>query len=113
MQGHSWTNPDEQRMLRALQSKPDTAYTPPILWQVSIWYLEPMKKKAKGSSFIVYCTVMLLFNSQDIIFIPALVAEHMHWILLHNLFTVKFVTWSPWLEIVGLPAELLLLFPFY
>lgn len=27
MQGHSWTNPDDQRMLQAVQSKPDTAYT--------------------------------------------------------------------------------------
>lgn len=30
MQGHSWSNPDDQKMLQALQNKPDMAYTLPI-----------------------------------------------------------------------------------
>lgn len=27
VQGHSWSNPDDQKMLQALQNKPDKAYT--------------------------------------------------------------------------------------
>lgn len=27
MQGHSWSNPDDQKMLHALQNKPDKANT--------------------------------------------------------------------------------------
>lgn len=51
MQGHSWTNPDDQGMLRALQNKRDKAYTLPISCQVLIWYSEPMEKQSQGFFF--------------------------------------------------------------
>lgn len=62
MQGHSWTNPDDQRMLQALQSKPDMAYTLPILWQVSIWNLEPMQNKAKSFSLLLFIVPLSFFE---------------------------------------------------
>lgn len=60
MQGHSWTNPDDQRMLQALQNKLDTAYPHPIMWQVSVWYLKPVERKPRVSLF--FC---LLYHYVD------------------------------------------------
>lgn len=62
MQGHSWTNPDDQRMLQALQNKLDSASTLPIMWQVSVWHLEPMEKKAEFLFAFVYYAIMPILN---------------------------------------------------
>lgn len=92
MQGHSWTNPDDQRMLQALQNKLDTAYTLLIMWQVSVWYLKPMEKKAKGFSFVLltiplcWFLIFIPFSRKEI-WITTVFTEHMHWILRHYSFT--------------------------
>lgn len=63
MQGHSWTNPDDQGTLWALQSKPDAARALPVPWQVLIWFAEPMETESQDFLFAaVNFSVMLLYN---------------------------------------------------
>lgn len=62
MQGHSWTIPDDQRMLQAFQSKPDMGLY--ALHTVAAFNLIPGSNRNGGQVYLfVYSTVTLFLNS--------------------------------------------------
>lgn len=63
MKGHSWSNPDDQKMLQALQNKPDKAYT----FLITVFNSGNQLKKTPTifCCHALYCTIIQTIVTQS------------------------------------------------